>query len=90
MSEKKEKVLSTRVNDFLFEELQKFSKKQKIKPSTLFRNALVYYYTNFISHEISNNPILILSKSEIALIISKLEKDDLEGLAEKCFQNGLL
>jgi len=90
MVEKKEKVISTRVNETLYNFLQRKADEHGVKPSNFIRDALVYYVKFVDFHEKANNPMLLFSKSEVAFIISQLNDEGLENLADICYQNGIL
>ncbi len=90
MVEKKEKVISTRVSESTYNFLQRKASEHDVKPSNFIRDALVYYVKFVDFHEKAHNPMLIFSKSEVAFMISQLNENGLENLAEICYQNGII
>lgn len=86
----KEKRLSTRVSDKLYEKLTAYSEEKKISFSKIIRNALIYYLRFTFDNVKIDNPIKMFSKSELEFMFSRLSGDaDCEKLAEICYENGV-
>lgn len=90
MMEKKVHVVSTRVGGRLFEILRQYAKKRRIRISDIVRDAVIYYLRIIYDHEEANNPIIILSKSELKFLINLIKNEkDFQKLADICYENGI-
>ena len=90
MIEKKEHVVSTRVGGRLFEILRQYAEKRRIRISDIVRDAVIYYLRIIYDHEEANNPIIVLSKSELKFLINFIKnEEDFQKLADICYKNGI-
>ena len=92
MSEKKENVLCTRVDDITFKYLKKYSQNYNISNSKLIRKAIRYYLK--YAHKDDKNisyipPKILITKEDFKFIINRLNEKELEQLAEKSYKNAL-
>jgi len=88
--EKKDIVLSTRVNPNIGELLSEIVKEKKMSTSEIVRDSIFYYLMFFHREEMKDNPMIIISKSELAYLLEGSSKKRLEGLAELTYKNGII
>ena len=89
MSNKKDNVIGTRVNDKLLEILSDYAKENNIKLSKLTRDALLFYSMLVVEHEKMGIPIIMLGRSEYATLIEHLDEKGLEKVAEATYKNSV-
>ncbi|MBD3215585.1 MAG: hypothetical protein GF311_23445 [Candidatus Lokiarchaeota archaeon] len=87
---KKDTFIGTRIDSNLLEPLNEIIKQRDLTMSELIRNGLFRYLMFFQRDEMKDNPMLIISKNELAFLLDKLHESELEGLADLMYKNGLI
>ncbi|MHA1670060.1 MAG: hypothetical protein ACTSV5_05705 [Promethearchaeota archaeon] len=81
----KDKVVTVRVEDILWEEIKKYSQDHDMSKSKITRNALIKYFSIYRNPL----PLILWSRNEFAFALNCLNDKQIKSLAEISFQNGL-
>lgn len=81
----KDKVVTIRVEDILWEEIEKHSLDYDISKSKITRDALKKYFSIYRNPL----PIILWCRNEFAYVLNCLNDEELQNLAEISFNNGL-
>lgn len=81
----KDKVVTVRIEDILWEEIKKYSQDHDMSKSKITRDALKKYFSIYRNPL----PIILWSRNEFAFALNCLNDKQIESLADISFQNGL-
>lgn len=81
----KDKVVTVRVEDILWEEIKKYSQDHDISKSKITRDALIKYFSIYRNPL----PLILWSRDEFAFTLNCLTDKQIESLADISYQNGL-
>ena len=81
----KDKVVTVRIEDILWEEIKKYSQDHDMTKSKITRDALEKYFSIYRNPL----PIILWARNEFAFALNCLNDRQIENLADISFQNGL-
>jgi hypothetical protein len=81
----KDKVVTVRIEDILWEEIKKHSQDHAISKSKITRDALIKYFSIYRNPL----PLILWSRAEFAFVLNCLNDKQIKSLADISFQNGL-
>ena len=81
----KDKVVTVRVEDILWEEMKKYSQDHEISKSKITRDALIKYFSIYRNPL----PLILWSRDEFTFALNCLTDKQIESLADISYQNGL-
>ena len=85
MSERKEKSVTIRLEDILWEELTGHSQEKGVSKSEITREALNKYLSNFRY----TNPMVLIGRNLFSYLLSRLNNEEIIELAKISFENAL-
>jgi hypothetical protein len=85
MVEKKEIIISTRVNNGTNQQMNNYVKKYKISKSSLIRRAINYYIRFAQKDKETTKPWIIMSKVEFKCMLRCLNRSEIKKLAKRSY-----
>ncbi|TXT62758.1 MAG: hypothetical protein BAJALOKI1v1_860007 [Promethearchaeota archaeon] len=86
----KDTFVAARIGSFLQGPLNEVTKKKELTISKIIRNGIFRYLLFFQRDEMKDNPMLVISKNELAFLLARLNEKELEQFAELMYKNGII